>query len=52
MLFVKSIINDLMHGTSHSVKSLLENDVERTISKGGIKIRKLLAGLLSDTYRI
>ena len=47
---MKAIINDLLKGTSHSVNFLLENNVDRTISKGGIKIRKLFAGLLRMLY--
>lgn len=47
---VRTVVKDFIKGTSHSVKFLLENDVERTISKGGIKIRKLFAGLLRMLY--
>ncbi len=47
---MKSVVIDLINGTSHSVKFLLGNDIDRTISKSGIKIRKLFAGLLRMLY--
>lgn len=50
MLLVKTIIDDLINGTSHSVKFLLENDIETTISKRGIKVRKLFGGLMRIIY--
>ena len=50
MILVKTIIDDLINGTSHSVKFLLENDIETTISKRGIKVRKLFAWLMRIIY--
>ncbi len=50
MLLVKTIINDLINGTSHRVKFLLGNDIETTISKRGIKVRKLFGGLMRRIY--
>lgn len=47
---MKTIINDLINGTSHSVKFLLKNDIETTISKRGIKVRKLFAWLMRIIY--
>ncbi|MBQ8823502.1 MAG: 1-acyl-sn-glycerol-3-phosphate acyltransferase [Lachnospiraceae bacterium] len=49
-MVVRTVVKDFIKGTSHSVKFLLKNDVERTISKSGIKIRKLFAGLLRMLY--
>ena len=50
MKLVTAVVKDFMNGTSHSVKFLLENDVSSTISKNGIKVRKLFAGLLRMIY--
>lgn len=50
MLLVKTIIDDLINGTSHSVKFLLENDIETTISKRGIKVRILFGVLMRIIY--
>lgn len=47
---VRTVVKDFINGTSHSVNFLLENNVDRTISKSGIKIRKLFAGLLRMLY--
>lgn len=49
-LLAKTIINDLINGTSHSVKFLLKNDIHTTISKRGIKVRKLLSWLMRIIY--
>ena len=45
-----SIIKDLMNGTSYSVKFLLESDIPKTISRQGIKIRKLFSGVMRVIY--
>jgi len=45
-----SIVKDLMNGTSYSVKFLLENDINKTISKSGIKVRKIFSGLMRAVY--
>lgn len=50
MNFVMAVVKDLINGTSYSVKFLLQNDIESTISKAGIKVRKLFAGLLRIVY--
>ena len=47
---MRTIINDLKNGTSHSVKFLLDNDIQTTISKKGIKVRKLFGGLMRNIY--
>ncbi len=47
---VRTIVKDLKNGTSHSVKFLLENDIETTLSKRGIKVRKLFGGLMRIIY--
>ena len=43
--------NDIKNGTSHSVSYLLSNGVEDTLSKYGIKIRKIFAPLLRLIYK-
>lgn len=43
--------NDIKNGTSHSVDYLLGNDVNTTLSKYGIKIRKFFAPLLRLIYK-
>jgi len=47
---MKCIAKDLIHGTSYSVKFLLEKDISKTISTYGINIRKLFAGLMRAIY--
>ena len=47
---VRTVVKDFIKGTSHSVNFILDNSVDRTISKSGIKIRKLFAGLLRMLY--
>jgi len=42
---------DIKNGTSHSVDYLLENEVESTLSKYGIKIRKIFSPLLRMIYK-
>lgn len=43
--------NDIKNGTSHSVDYLLENDVNKTLSKHGIRIRKIFAPLVRLIYK-
>lgn len=43
--------NDIKNDTSHSVDYLLANDVNSTLSKHGIKIRKIFAPLLRLIYK-
>lgn len=47
---IVKIIKDLKNGTSHSVDFLLSNNVEETLSKKGIKIRKLISPILKRVY--
>ena len=47
---VRTVVKDLLNGTSHSVKFLLENDINKTISTYGIKVRKLFSGLMRVIY--
>lgn len=47
---VRTVVKDFIHGTSYSVRFLLENDIETTISKRGIKVRKLFGGLMRIVY--
>lgn len=42
---------DLKNGTSYSVSFLTQNEVEKTLSKKGIKIRKFFAPLLRQVYK-
>lgn len=48
--FLKKLKNDLINGTSHSVDFLLSPEVEESLSKNGIKIRKVFAPLLRAVY--
>jgi len=47
---MSSIVKDLMNGTSYSLDFLLENDVSKTISKYGIKVRIIFSGLMRAIY--
>ncbi len=47
---LKSVLSDLKNGTSHSVEYLMSNNVEDTLSKKGIKIRKIFSPLLRMIY--
>ena len=42
--------DDIKNGTSHSVDYLLSGDIEKTLSKNGIKLRKVFAPLLRMIY--
>lgn len=42
---------DIKNGTSHSVDYLMKNEVEETLSKKGIKIRKVFSPLLRMIYK-
>lgn len=44
------LLNDLKNGTSHSVDFVLNDDIEKSLSKSGIKIRKLFAPLMRIIY--
>lgn len=45
------IKDDLKNGTSHSVEYLLKSDIDETLSKKGIKLRKVFAPLLRLIYQ-
>lgn len=47
---LKDIFSDIKNGTSHSVSYLMSNDVEETLSKNGIRIRKVFSPLLRMIY--
>lgn len=47
---LKSVLSDLLYGTSYSVSYLLDNSVSKTILKKGIISRKVFAGLLRAIY--
>ena len=46
-----SLLNDIKNGTSYSVDYLLSNEVEKTLSKKGIKIRKIFSPILRLVYK-
>lgn len=46
----KNIINDVKNDTSHSLDYLLKYDVEETLSKKGIRIRKIFSPLMRFIY--
>ena len=46
----KQIISDIKTGKAHSLEYLLSHEVEDTLSKKGIRIRKLFAPLLRKAY--
>ena len=43
--------NDIKNGTSYSVDYLLSSEIEKTLSKKGIKVRKLFSPLLRLIYK-
>ena len=43
--------NDIKNGTSYSVDYLLSSEIEETLSKKGIKVRKLFSPLLRLIYK-
>jgi len=47
---LKKLKSDILHSTSHCVDYLLSDDVEKTISVKGIKIRKVFSPLLRMIY--
>ncbi len=47
---VIQVIEDIKNDTSHALDYLLSNDVEKTLSKKGIKVRKLIAPMLRVAY--
>ena len=47
---MKKLFNDLKNGTSYSVDYLLSSEIEKSLSKKGIKIRKLFAPILRKIY--
>ena len=51
MISLRNILADVKSGTSHSVDFLLQDDVESTVSKYGIALRKILAPVLRVLYR-
>ena len=48
---MSNILSDLKNETSQSIKYLSENNIDRTLSSQGIRIRKLLAPVLRKVYR-
>lgn len=49
--FLKTLKDDIVHGTSHSVEYLLDSSVEKTLSVEGIQRRKIMASLLRLMYK-
>lgn len=47
MLKIKELIKDLINKTSHSVSFMHSYDIEKTLSKKGIKIRKFTSPILA-----
>ena len=47
---LSKIIYDIKNGTSHSVDYLMSNEVEKTLSKRGIKIRKIFSPIIRIAY--
>ena len=47
---LKKLLYDIRNGTSHSVDYLLSNNTQDTLSKKGIKIRKIFSPLLRAIY--
>lgn len=47
---ISKVFNDLKNGTSYSVEYLMSNDVESTLSKHGIKIRKIFSPIIRKAY--
>ena len=47
---LKKIKKDILNGTSYSVDFLLSPEIEQSLSKNGIKIRKIFAPLLRKVY--
>lgn len=48
---VELLVNDLKNGTSHSVDFLKSNEVSKTLSVKGIKIRKIFSPFLRAIYK-
>lgn len=49
---LRTLVNDIIHGTSHCVEYVNENNVNTTLSVHGIRSRKLIAPLLHMIYRL
>lgn len=47
---LKKLKEDIKNGTSHSVDFLLSPEIEQSLSKNGIKIRKIFAPILRAVY--
>lgn len=47
---LKILKDDIKNGTSHSLNYLLSDEVEKTLSKNGIKIRKIFSPLMRFIY--
>lgn len=47
---LNTLITDIKNGTSHSVDFLLSSEIEKTLSKKGIKVRKIFAPMLRQVY--
>ena len=47
---MSSFIDDIKNDRSHSLNYLLNNDVQETLSKNGIVIRKIFAPFLRLVY--
>lgn len=48
---LRTLKKDIKDGTSYSVSYLTQNEVEKTLSKKGIQIRKVFAPLLRQVYK-
>ncbi len=47
----KTIFNDIKNNTSHSLDYLLSDNLDESLSKNGLKIRKVISPLLRKIYR-
>ena len=47
---IVSFIKDIKNDTSHTLDYLLNDEVEKTLSEKGIKVRKILAPILRFGY--
>ena len=47
---IKKLVSDIKNKSSHTLDFLLQNDIESTLSKSGIKIRKVFSPVLRKIY--
>ena len=47
---IEKLVSDIKNQSSHTLDFLLQNDVESTLSKSGIKIRKVFSPVLRKIY--